>query len=94
MPDSDLGREGGCWCQGRGRREREREEVSVGSGDIYVRAGSVVQCSHQTARGTGGTGRVIIVTLLNISARELNCALCYYGNYSPDKPRQVLQLEN
>ena len=61
MPDSDLGD-----CEGKVVGvgvTREYLSIWRGSvpplspfGNIYVMAGSVVQCSHDTVRGTGGTG--------------------------------------
>ena len=64
LPDSDLGREAtlvgvGVTRDGRDGRETNPvlsgEEVSP-SGNIYVMAGSVVQCSHDTGGETPGAG--------------------------------------
>ena len=60
MPDSDLGdcegKVGGCWCNERVSQYIWRGREVSPFRNIYVMAGSVVQCSHDTVRGTGGTG--------------------------------------
>ena len=97
LPDSDLGdcegKVGGCWCNERVSQYIWRGREVSPFRNIYVMAGSVVQCSHDTGGEIQGleSWRVIIVTLLTIPAHhytELTVLLWELHHW------QLVQLEN
>ena len=98
LPDSDLGacegKVGGCWCNERVSQYLAGKCPPLSPfGNIYVMAGSVVQCSHDTVRGTGGAGGMEGDNCSNSSKLLSSVGHCSVLLWELQR-WQVVQLEN